>query len=206
LVLIALGMLIVFVWPRPARKVSECISAMPVQSFALGLLTFLIAAVLEALAMVLMILVILLAAALISTIILIPVGLLMILLSVLLLLPVPIALLGGMVLGWVALAELLGRKVLTLLKSTDVRPLGATLLGLIITVPIAAILWVAKPVCCAWPFVILLTSIGLGAVIHTRFGRQDCRQTQTTDADELLPPEAMDEEVGLPDMPSDATA
>jgi cytoskeletal protein CcmA (bactofilin family) len=206
LILIALGMLIVLIWPRPARKVSKCISAMPVQSFALGLLTFLIAAVLEALAMVLMILVILLAAALISTVILIPVGLLLVLLSVLLLLPVPLALVGGMVLGWVALAELLGRKLLHLLKSTSVRPLGATLLGLLITIPVAAVLWVAKPVCCAWPFVILLTSVGLGAVIHTRFGRQDCRQSPSPDAEELLPVEAMDDEAGLPDMPPDTTA
>ena len=110
LVFIALGVLIVFIWPRPTRRVSECIAAMPVQSFVLGLLTFLIAAVLEAFALVLLILIILVAAALISTVILIPIGLLLILLSVLVLLPVPLALMGGMVLGWVALAELVGQK------------------------------------------------------------------------------------------------
>jgi len=213
LVLIALGVLIVFVWPRPTRRVSECIEAMPVQSFVLGLLTFLIAAVLEAFAVVLLILIVLVAAALISTVILIPIGLLLILLSVLVLLPVPLALLGGMILGWVALAQLIGQKLGKLLRGGEIRPLAATLLGLIITVPVAAILWVLKPVCCAWPFVILLTSMGLGAVFHTRFGRQPCDQPKPAAAPEgeagaaeALPAEAMDEEAGAPDLPPDATS
>jgi hypothetical protein len=205
LIFVALGVLIVFFWPRPTHRVSDCIAALPVQSFFLGLLTFLIAAVLEALAMVLMILIILVAAALISTVILIPIGLLLILLSVLVLLPVPLALVGGMVLGWVALAELVGRGVVKLLKAGYVRPLGATLVGLLVTVPVAAILWMAKPVCCAWPFIILLTSVGLGAVIHTRFGRQSCRPSKPAAEPALLPAEAMDEEAGEPDVPPGGT-
>jgi len=212
LVFIALGVLIVFIWPRPTRRVSECISAMPVQSFVLGLLTFLIAAVLEAFALVLLILIILVAAALISTVILIPIGLLLILLSVLVLLPVPLALMGGMVLGWVSLAELVGQKLGKVLRGGGIQPLGATLLGLLITVPVAAILWVVKPACCAWPFIVLLTSIGLGAVFHTRFGTQGCSQTKPAPAPgeeaggaEALPAEAMDEEAGAPDLPPDVT-
>ncbi len=205
MLLIALGVLIVFVWPRATRRVSDCIAAMPVQSFVLGLLTFLIAAVLEALAMVLMILIILVAAALISTIILIPVGLLLILLSVLVLLPVPLLLAAAMVLGWVALAEFVGRKLIDLLKAGHVQALGATLVGLLVTVSFAALLWVIKPLCCAWPYVILLTSVGLGAVIHTRFGRQSCRHSGASAQPELLPPEAMDDETGKPDLPSSGT-
>ena len=203
LVFIALGVLIVFIWPRPTRRVSECISAMPVQSFVLGLLTFLIAVVLEAFALVLLILLILVAAALISTVILIPIGLLLILLSVLVLLPVPLALMGGMVLGWVSLAELVGQKLGKLLRGGAIQPLGATLLGLLITVPVAALLWVVQPACCAWPFIVLLTSIGLGAVFHTRFGRQGCSQAKPTAESEALPAEAMDEEAGEPDLPPD---
>jgi hypothetical protein len=174
---------------------------MPVQSFGLGLLTFLIAAGLEALATVLMILVILIAAALISTVILIPVGLLLILLSILLLLPVPLALAGAMVLGWVGLAQVIGQQVFKLLKSGYVRPLGAVLVGLLVTVPLAAILWIVQPACCAWPFVVLLTSVGLGAVFHTRFGRQNCQQPGPPAGPELLPAAAMDEETGQPDGP-----
>ena len=203
LVFIALGVLVVFIWRRPTRRVSECIAAMPVRSFVLGLLTFLIAAVLEAFAVVLLILIILVAAALISTVILIPIGLLLILLSVLVLLPVPLALMGGMVLGWVALAQLIGQKVGKALRGNEIQPLAATLLGLIITVPVAAILWVAQSACCAWPFIILLTSIGLGAVFHTRFGTQACSQGKPAEA---LPAEAMDEEAGAPDLPPDATS
>jgi cytoskeletal protein CcmA (bactofilin family) len=208
LLLIAAGMLVVFIWPRPTRRVTDCISAMPVQSFGLGLLTFLIAAVLEALAMVLMILIILVAAALISTVILIPVGLLLILLSVLVLVPIPLALVGAVLLGWAGLAELIGQRALKLLKAGPAGSLGAVLVGLLITVVLAASLWVIKPVCCAWPFVILLTSLGLGAVIHTRFGRQDCRQSRPAAGpspqpagSEPLPVAAMDKEAGQPDGP-----
>jgi len=226
MIFVALGLLIVLIWPRPTRRVSECIGTMPAQSFVLGLLTFLIAAVLEALAGVLLILLIVIGAGLIGTVILSPVGLLLILLSVLVLLPVPLALLVGMVLGWVALAELIGHKVGKALRVRKLQPLGATLLGLLITVPVSAVLWVIEPCCCAWPFVILLTSIGLGAVFHTRFGKQDCRQPtppstprqkagkrETLPAEEdekagepeALPAEAMDEEAGAPDQPSDVT-
>jgi hypothetical protein len=205
LLFIAVGLLVVFVWPRATHRVSECIATMPVLSFGLGLLTFLIAAVLEALAMVLMILIILVAAALLSTVILIPIGLLLIVLSFLVLLPVPLALVGGMVLGWVALAEVVGRQVLKLLRGGAVKSLGATLVGLLVTVPLAAILWIVKPVCCAWPFIILLTSMGLGAVIHTRFGRQSCRNARPPAEPELLPAEAMEDEAGLPDGPVTGT-
>ena len=206
LIFVALGLFIVIVWPRPTQRVAECVRAMPVQSFLLGLLSFLIAAVLEAFAAVAMIVIILIGAALIGTVILIPVGLLLILLSVLVLLPVPLALVGAMVLGWVALAEVVGRAAVKLLKAGYVRPLGATFVGLLITVPIAAILWVAKPVCCAWPFIILLTSMGLGAVFHTRFGRQSCSQAKGTAEPELLPAAAMDEEAGQPDVPASGKA
>jgi hypothetical protein len=203
LLFVGLGVLVTFLWPRHTRQVSDCISAMPIQSFGLGLLTFLIAAGLEALAAVLMILVILVAAALIATVILIPIGLLLILLSFLLLLPVPIALAGAMAMGWVGLADRIGRKVLELLNVQDARPVGAVLVGMLITVGVAGTLWLLAPACCGWPFVIALTSVGLGATIHTRFGTQSCRQAPPSgaspDASQVLPPEAMDEEAGKPD-------
>jgi hypothetical protein len=212
LVFIALAVLIVFAWPRAAERVADCIAVMPMQSFGLGLLTFLIAAGLEALAAVLMIVVIMVATALIATVILIPIGLLLILLSVLLLLPVPLALAAAMMLGWVGLAEFIGEKALRALKVADVKPLSRVLVGMLITVPLAALLWVIQPVCCAWPFVILLISIGLGAVVHTRFGRENCRALRSAAApqvppveEETLPAEAMDEEVGQPDGPPTET-
>ena len=99
--LVAMGVLVVVAWPKRTQKVADCIAATPVQSFGLGLLTFLIATGLEALAAVLMVVIILVAAVLIGTVILIPIGLLLILVSFLVLLPVPLALAGAMILGWV---------------------------------------------------------------------------------------------------------
>jgi hypothetical protein len=205
LLFVAVALLIVLVWPRATHRVAECITLLPVQSLGLGLLTFLLAAVLEALATVLMILLILVAAALIGTVILIPIGLLLILLSMLLLLPVPLALAAGMVLGWVGVAEVVGDRVTQLLRARRVSALGKVLVGLLVTVPLAALLWILKPLCCAWPFIILLTSLGLGAVFHTRFGRQACQkpaeaEPQLAEAGPL-PAEAMDEEAGQPDEP-----
>lgn len=199
LLFIGLSLLIVLVWPRATHRVAECITQLPVQSLGLGLLTFLLAAVLQSLALMLMILLIVVAAALIGTVILIPIGLLLILVSLFLLLPVPLALAAGMVLGWVGVAQVIGHKVAQLLRIRQPSALGVVLLGLLVTVPVAALLWVLKPLCCAWPFIILLTSLGLGGVFHTRFGRQPCR-TGAVES-EPLPPEAMDEEAGKPDEP-----
>jgi hypothetical protein len=203
LVFIAACAVIVFVWPRATRQVAECISVMPAQSFGLGLLTYLIAAGLEALAAVLMILVILVGTALIATGILFPIGLLLILLSLLILLPVPLVLVAAMVFGWVGLAVRIGEIVLKALRVKKPTPLGTTVVGLLITVAVAALLWIIKPGCCAWPYVILLTSVGLGAVIHTRFGKQSCRVTKPAVEPEVLPLDAMDEELGLPDGPGE---
>ena len=201
LIFIAVGILLVLIWPRTTHRVADCIAALPLQSFGLGLLTFLMAFVLEALAVLLMILIILVATLMIGTIILIPIGLLLILLSVLVLLPVPLALVAGVVLGWVGLAEMVGRRLLRALKVDAVKPLGAVIAGLVVTVPLAALLWVIQPACCAWPFIILLTSVGLGAVIHTRFGTQSCQSSGPHEQFEALPMDAMDDEIGRPDGP-----
>jgi hypothetical protein len=201
LAFIALGILLVLIWPRTTHRVADCISVAPLQAFGLGLLTFLMAFVLQALAVVLMVLIIMVGAMMIGTIILIPFGLVLILLAVLVLLPVPLALAAGVVLGWVATAETVGRRLLSALGSRFPKQLGAVIAGLVVTVPMAALLWVIQPACCAWPFIILLTSMGLGAVIHTRFGTQSCRSAGPGEQYEALPEEAMDEEIGLPDGP-----
>jgi hypothetical protein len=201
LLFVGMGLLVAVIWPRSTRRVSDCIGVMPLQSFGLGLLTFLIAVVLESMAIVLMVVIILIAAVMIGTVLLIPIGLLLILLSVLVLLPVPLALAGGMLLGWVGLADFVGQKALKVLGIRDGSPLGTVLVGLLITVPLAALLWVFNPGCCAWPFIVLLTSVGLGAVFHTRFGTQGCQQSGSPDTSDVLPLDAMEDEVGQPDLP-----
>jgi len=200
LLFVGVGLLVVFIWPRPTRQVSDCIRVMPWQSLGLGLLTFLIAAGLESLAAVLMIIIILVAAALIATVILIPVGLLLLMLSFLVLLPVPLALAGAMVMGWVGLAELIGQKALRVLNMKHSTPAGTVFVGMLITVGVAATLWILNPACCGWIFVLLFTSVGLGAVIHTRFGTQSCESSsQAVTESDPLPADAMDEEAGQPD-------
>lgn len=215
--LVAIGVLIAAVWTRPTRRVADCIGVMPLQSFGLGLLTLLLAVGLEVVAVMVTIVIIVFGALLIGTVILIPVGLLLILLSWLVLLPVPLGLVGGMLLGWVGLAQLIGQKVLKALHGRESTPVGATLTGLLLMGAVAGCLWVVQPACCAWPFVILLISAGLGAVLHTRFGTRCCRSNAgtagssvirpehpVTDANlpslaEALPVEAMDQESGAPD-------
>jgi hypothetical protein len=159
------------------------------------------AVALEMVAIFLMVVVIMVAAVLMGTVILIPIGLLLILLSVLILLPIPLALAGAMILGWVGLAEIVGERVFRLFGMDSPSPFGAVVAGLLVTVPLAGLLWIIKPLCCAWPFVILLTSVGVGAVIHTRFGSQPCVQSGSLDQPEALPIESMDEEAGRPDGP-----
>ncbi|MBN1136604.1 MAG: polymer-forming cytoskeletal protein [Anaerolineae bacterium] len=212
LVLLAAGALVVVIWPRPTRRVADCIADLPLRSLGLGLLTFLIAVALEVLAAILLALLGVISAALMATVILIPVGLLLILLGVLLLAVVPLALAVGMLLGWVALAELIGQKVLAALKVQKATPLAAVVVGLLVTVWLPAVLWLIEPCCLAWPVVILLTSVGLGAVILTRFGARQCLPTRPpaspvavdvlpAESAPALPADAMDQEVGQPDSP-----
>jgi hypothetical protein len=105
-----------------------------------------------------------------------------------------------MVLGWVGLAQLIGQRVLRVLGADRATALAAVFVGLLLTVPIAAILWIVRPVCCSWPFIILLTSAGLGAVFHTRFGTRSCSAARAPDEPDAWPVEAMDEEAGQPDV------
>jgi hypothetical protein len=220
ILVLAVGALIVLVWPLPTHRVAECIAALPGQSFGLGLLTFLLAAGLEVVAVFLMVLVILVGALLMATIILIPVGLLLIILSGLVLLPVPLALAGGLLLGWVGLAEIIGHKLLDALHAHNPSPLADVLVGLLVTIVPAVILWIIQPWCCGFPFVIILTSVGLGAVFHTRFGTQGCQKEERFREPDALPADAagsdvaqpatleagalpvgaMDQEAGLPDV------
>ncbi|NLF11830.1 MAG: polymer-forming cytoskeletal protein [Anaerolineaceae bacterium] len=203
LLAVAVGLLLVLIWPRQVRRVGECITLMPLQSLGLGLLTLLLAAGLEALAAVLMILIILVAALLMSTVVLIPIGLLLLLLAGLVLLPVPLALVGAVMLGWVGLAEVVGQRVLHALKAREIKTLGSVLVGMLLTGALVAMLWIVEPVCCGWLLAVLLSSVGLGAAFHTRFGRQPCQRGQAVaPAGDTLPPEAMDDEAGEPDVPA----
>jgi len=140
-----------------------------------------------------------------ATVILIPVGLVLILLGVLLLFVVPLTLAVGMLLGWVALAEAVGQKLLGALKVQNAAPVAAVVVGLLATVWLPAVLWLIQPCCLAWPVVVLLTSLGLGAVILTRFGTRRCLPTKLPAAaaePPALTAGEMDREAGQPDVPA----
>lgn len=206
LVLIAVGMLVVIIWRRPVQRVSNCIVALPWRSLGVGVLTVLIAVVVEVVAALLLAVLSVVGATLSATIILLPLGIVLILLGVLLLLPAPLALAAGLIVGWVGLAELLGRRVLGLLRVRDVSPLAAVVLGLALTILLPALLSLSDVCCIAWPAVVLLvSSLGLGSVVLTRFGTRTCFPARgplappAAGQGEALPPEAMDAEAGLPD-------
>lgn len=216
LLIVAVGVLVVVLWPRPTRQVSNCIAALPLHSLGLGLLTFLIAVGLEVLAVLLLAVVAVLSGLVMATVILLPVGLVLLLLGLLLLLPVPLALAGGLILGWVGLAELVGRKVLSALRVKDIKPIGAVFAGLALTVWLPALLSLSDWCCLIWPLVVvLLTSIGLGSVVLTRFGTRPCYSVSGRGGQPgapvvpggtsgPLPAEAMDQEAGQPDTPPSA--
>ncbi len=205
LMLLVVGAIIAVIWPRPTQRVSKCIATLPMRSLGLGLLTFLIAAALEVLAVVLLAVIAVVSVALMATVILIPVGLVLLLLGTLLLAVVPVALAIGMLLGWVALAELVGQKILAALKAQKITPLAAVVVGLLATVWLPALLWSIQSCCLAWPVVILLTSLGLGAAILTRFGTRPClsaSRSASTAEPPVLPASEMDQEAGQPDSPA----
>jgi len=104
----------------------------------------------------------------------------------------------------VALAEVVGQRVLRALKAREVKTLGSVLVGMLLTGALVSMLWILEPVCCGGLLAVLLSSVGLGAVFHTRFGRQPCRRGQSLSggAGSALPPEAMDDEAGRPDVPA----
>jgi hypothetical protein len=59
------------------------------------------------------------------------------------------------------------------LKAQNVTSVMAVAVGSVILSLITAVLWIVTDCCLGWPFVILVGSFGLGAVVLTRFGTQE---------------------------------
>ena len=66
--------------------------------------------------------------------------------------------------GWIAVGLVLGRKILESLQTKDVSPLVAVVVG------VAVITLLSQVPCLGWLFALFAASLGLGAVILTRFG------------------------------------
>lgn len=152
LVVSVLAGLILLMWPLSLTRMRHAITVAPGVTGGIGLLTLLLFPILAGL--------------LAATIVLLPVG------AIILLAFVAVALLG-----WIALGMLLGERLLGWVGLHAAGPVatglagtfGLTLiLGIIGALPgLAAIIWLAR---------FLLVSLGIGAVILTRFGRQTFRR------------------------------
>lgn len=144
IVLAALAMLVVLLFPNATRRVSNAVTDQPAISGGIGLLTV---AVLPALLVILLI-----------TIILSPVSILgVVLLAV------------ALVFGWVAIGLEVGRRFLQLFKAEGTPALAAGLGTLLLSFVTFAI---AEIPCVGWVIMAVLGLIGLGGVIVTRFGTQ----------------------------------
>jgi hypothetical protein len=145
LVISALAVLAVMFWPRHIERIGQTVIAQPIAAGGLGLLTAVIAPI------VLLILTI--------TIILIPVTL------------IGIVILSLMVLlGWISIGMEVGQRMAISLKTDWPTPVAAGVGTLIFTI-VAGGVGELVP-CVGWVVPTLLSLVGFGAVLLTRFGTQ----------------------------------
>jgi len=137
--LMALGVLLVLFLPKPTNLVGQTVIKAPLPSIGVGLLTFVVLLILVPL--------------LIVICIGIPVAVLLVLAAV-----------AASVFGWIAIAALVGQRLLAALQVTQAQPV----LEVIIGVPVVALLS-AVP-CLGGLLALIVAAAGLGAVILTRFG------------------------------------
>ncbi|OQY24933.1 MAG: hypothetical protein B6I34_03030 [Anaerolineaceae bacterium 4572_32.1] len=146
--IVVIGVLAAVFLPQHLERVSQAVLVAPAHSWAAGFLTAIAA--------------VLIGSILIATLCLSPFG------AVLWL-----ALLIAGVFGWIALSFIVGLKVLENFKARNVTPVMGVVVGGAILSLIAATLWIVTDCCLGWPFVILVGSFGLGAVVLTRLGTQE---------------------------------
>jgi len=143
-----IGALVVIFMPQSVERVSQAVLVAPVHSWLVGFLTAILAA--------------LVGGGLIATLCLSPFGGI-----------IWLALLVAGVFGWTALGFIIGLKVLEQVNARDVAPVKGVLVGGATLSLITAALWIVADCCLGWPFVIVVGSFGLGAVVLTRFGTQE---------------------------------
>jgi hypothetical protein len=144
LLLAALAVLVVMFWPTPTERTADAVISQPLATGGLGLLTFLVA----------------------------PVILVMLLITILL---SPISLLGAVLLvvatiyGWIAIGLAVGNRLAESLKWEMHAAAAAGLGTLLLTFVVGGF---GQIPCIGWIAPFIVASLGLGAVILTRFGSQ----------------------------------
>ncbi|UCC64927.1 MAG: polymer-forming cytoskeletal protein [Anaerolineae bacterium] len=167
--LTVIGALVAIFIPQPLERVSQAVLVAPLHSWLVGFVSAVLA--------------VLVGAVLIATLCLSPFGAV-----------IWLALLVAGVLGWIALSLIVGLKVLERLNASDVTPVKGAIVGGAILSLLTAALWIFTDCCLGWPFFILIGSFGLGAVVLTRFGRQEYVPASTVAVPQL--PMAVEEKEG----------
>jgi hypothetical protein len=144
LVVAALAVLVVLLWPHPTERVARAVVAQPAVTGGLGLLTVI---VLPAMLILLMI-----------TIILIPFSLLGLLVLGL-----------ALLFGWIAVGLEIGNRIAGLFKQQWNPALTAGLGTLVIGLIASGVGWIP---CVGWLVPFIAAMVGLGGVVVTRFGTQ----------------------------------
>jgi cytoskeletal protein CcmA (bactofilin family) len=173
-VLTLLAMMIVSVWPENTERVGRAIEEAPLTTFGMGLLVFLGAAV-------------------VLTILAITICL------------SPFAILGGLavgvgvLVGWVALGLILGKRILTgLFDQPHPKTLVAAVLGTLLLTSVLALTRVFWPLYGILMFVLL--PLAAGAIVLTRFGTQPyaTHGSALTPVSTPIPPTSTTQEAILP--------
>lgn len=157
LVLATLGVLAVVLLPKQTERVAQVLVKQPAMALAAGILTWLI--------------VVGLVVILAITICLAPLALLLFALAV-----------GAWLFGWIATGWLVGQRLLQAFLRKHTNPLIETIVGVVII----TLLWQVIP-CMGWVFWFVVSSLGLGAVVLTLFGRQPSGSQPAPNNVALLP-------------------
>ena len=158
-VLALLAVFVVALWREPVERVSQTIVNAPAASWGVGVLT--------ALAFV----VVLPAFAVLSAILIIACGLGLLGFGVIA--AASVALVIGWLMGWIALGQLVGQRLLDALGNRHPTPAASAAVG----TAVITLFWLGlAPLCgMGWLIFAVLSPLGLGAVVLTRFGTQEYR-------------------------------
>ncbi len=145
-VMAGLAGLVALLWPRAAARVGRIALEKPLPAFGMGLLTLVVG--------------ILLIIGLIITICLSPVGI-----------AAAIALVVAILFGWLAIGIIIGERLMPTLTSRTVAPFWTAALGAGLLALLSDLLGLIP--CVGWVGGFLVTCVGLGAVVLTRFGTME---------------------------------
>jgi hypothetical protein len=173
LVILALGVLVVIFLPRHTNQVARVVLGSPLPSLGVGFAIMVVTAVL--------------AAMLVFTCCFAPFGLLVLL-----------SLVIAVMFGWIAVGLMVGQRILEALNVRQpVSEVVAVLIGLLIITLLTYV-----PCCLGFLFFVVIASIGLGAVMLTRFGTQEYPPSEFAEAStsEVWVPEELEvEETPVPE-------